>query len=560
VASPAITPPPSDDQLNQAQPRQALPQPPQQASPSPQSPQQLVFPPGGQDQVPPHVGRFKQLLELWTGGGVPAIHREVEADYQRKQSEIQMFHQAAANYNGLLAYAHATGLNKMTGKPATQDEINQWDAQEKRAWAEYSKLAGVNKNAKGILGKMGQVLQHVTGRGQQQQQQGQGQGQQQGGPPKHAIQPPPPAPPIPMGEGEAMQSQYMSQMGDQAQAERAKIDEAVQTYKGESALKVQEPGQELTGQYETLKGIYGEDEAKKMMAAKYQGAAGRAQMPKPIWIQDPNNPAEQIRAWEDPVSHEIRGQDGEPVENAQKVVPTMLPRYRESYYTYTDDAGQVHQVPVESRSGVSMPGGQSPAAKKPGSALPGPEQPLRSTGTPATHQKNVAAPPTQGGGGRVIGTKNTGLLTTQAQTVLEATSPVVEQVDRLLGDIKNLKLEGNNTPGYLSWARMKYGLGISSPEGTLGKDIAGLSLGSVVEAASVLKGASRSLAALKVAFEHTPNPWKDSPQLMAEKLKTIRERLQDVINDAQKYGQKRSALPSPEKQGTGTKDDPIIVK
>lgn len=125
-----------------------------------------------------------------------------------------------------------------------------------------------------------------------------------------------------------------------------------------------------------------------------------------------------------------------------------------------------------------------------------------------------------------------------AQNTIVAAQPVLDQVDKLIGDIDALKIGDNNTPGYLFGSRLKYAAGMSSPEGSLGKDIAGLSLGSVVEAASVLKGSSRSVLALKKALEHTPNPWKDSPKLMKEKLKTIQDRLKDVVADAYKYGKK----------------------
>jgi hypothetical protein len=129
-------------------------------------------------------------------------------------------------------------------------------------------------------------------------------------------------------------------------------------------------------------------------------------------------------------------------------------------------------------------------------------------------------------------------LTPTAQTVVVATQPVLDQVGQLLGDIDKMRLGDKNTPGYLAWDRAKYAMGMSSPEGSLGKDIAGLSLGSVVEAAAALKGATRSLNALKIALEHTPNVWVDSPKLIKEKLQTIQKRLEDVIHDAKVEGVK----------------------
>lgn len=106
--------------------------------------------------------------------------------------------------------------------------------------------------------------------------------------------------------------------------------------------------------------------------------------------------------------------------------------------------------------------------------------------------------------------------------------PVIKQVDRLMGDIEKLKLTNNNQPAYLLGSRAKYALGMASPENTLGHDIAGLSLGSLVEAASALAGASRAMPALDIAMEHTPKVWKDSPKQIYTKLKEIRQRLSDM--------------------------------
>src|SRR5260370_1082961 len=81
------------------------------------------------------------------------------------------------------------------------------------------------------------------------------------------------------------------------------------------------------------------------------------------------------------------------------------------------------------------------------------------TGSPAAKPKTAKSD--------VIGSKDTGLLTPQAQKVLMTTQPVLDQVDRLLGDIDRLKLGNNNTPGYLFGSRLKYGVGMASDEGSL---------------------------------------------------------------------------------------------
>lgn len=135
----------------------------------------------------------------------------------------------------------------------------------------------------------------------------------------------------------------------------------------------------------------------------------------------------------------------------------------------------------------------------------------------------------------------TGELTPQSQQVLTRTEPILQQSSKLISDIDRLGLDKNNTPGYLALARAKYGVGIKSPEGSLGNDIAGLSLGSIVEATAALNaqgGGSRALPALMKALQHTPNPWVDSPALIREKLQTINARLQDVVNEINAKGTK----------------------
>jgi hypothetical protein len=141
---------------------------------------------------------------------------------------------------------------------------------------------------------------------------------------------------------------------------------------------------------------------------------------------------------------------------------------------------------------------------------------------------------------------NTGELTTGAQKVLIQAEPVLSQIDRIKKDIKDLGLTDNNQPAWvpgspLFLATAQYKLGIDSPPGTLGKDIADLSLGSLVEATSALTaqgGGSRSLQALKIALQHTPNPTVDSPRLILTKLDNIQQRLNDVVNEAKTVGQK----------------------
>jgi type II secretory pathway pseudopilin PulG len=123
--------------------------------------------------------------------------------------------------------------------------------------------------------------------------------------------------------------------------------------------------------------------------------------------------------------------------------------------------------------------------------------------------------------------------------------PVLKQVDSLRKDIENLGLTNNNTSGYLLKSRLQYSVGHAAPINTLAYDIAGLELGSLIEAASALAGASRSMAALDIARKHTPNVWLDSPQQIYNKLDFIRQRLADMEQIARDpYGALESDKPS----------------
>jgi hypothetical protein len=90
--------------------------------------------------------------------------------------------------------------------------------------------------------------------------------------------------------------------------------------------------------------------------------------------------------------------------------------------------------------------------------------------------------------------------------------------------------------------RLGYGAGFSTSMDDL---IAKLELGKVANAASILRGSSRSIQALTMAQQHLPDPKKDSSQLMYNKLQSARQYIQDIQdnarNEMQRYpGLKRS--------------------
>lgn len=202
-----------------------------------------------------------------------------------------------------------------------------------------------------------------------------------------------------------------------------------------------------------------------------------------------------------------------------------------SEYHWVDTAGRVHATPT-TRTTVKHFGNQMQSVP---SATP--------SNTPRAAARNVPMTRPSGliGNDRIVGT---GKLPAAAEKVLITTQPVIDQTNALIQQIDSLGLAHNNQSGYLAKDYIEYRLGHASPDGTLGSQIAALSLGSVVDAASALQGSSRSITALKKAMEHTPNPLVDSPKLLREKLVNINSRLNDMVNEARSGGQGQSVSQS----------------
>lgn len=198
-------------------------------------------------------------------------------------------------------------------------------------------------------------------------------------------------------------------------------------------------------------------------------------------------------------------------------------------YHWVDNAGKVHETPYTTTS-KRIPNGSPASAAPPDSKIVTP-----STSHPAAGGRSNPSPAANGliGNDRVIGT---GKLPAGPLKVITTTQPVLDQTQRMIDRIDKLGLANDNTSGYLAKDYLQYKLGKATDPGTLGNDIAALSLSSVVDATSALQGGSRALPALRLAMVHTPNPWIDSPKLLREKLVTIQSRLQDIVNEAKSAG------------------------
>jgi hypothetical protein len=283
-------------------------------------------------------------------------------------------------------------------------------------------------------------------------------------------------------------------------------------------------------------------------------------------------------------SFSIDPQTNQPVpgsEDYNELPPAAyLDKVRTGMYHWTDDSGNVHESPFTTGSFTKVPSnvqGKSgtPAVPPAFKELPKPKAKTSGAGTGTSTDKTKAA---KGAPDRTLGTKDTGVLSPAGQKVLMTTEPVVDQarkLEKIFDDHPELKT--NDTPGYLLLPYIAYRMGYAT-DGALESEIAGLSLGSVIEAASVLQGTSRAVSALRMAMVHTPNAKVDSPKQIYNKLHNdIIPRLDDVMGAAKKYGRKRATAsggtegdtnavppdiksppPTPGK-GTGTADDPIII-
>jgi hypothetical protein len=528
--------------------------------------------------------KLKGFLVNLTGGGMPMVKQQLEDAHAKRVAEADRNHRSYGELSQVIA-------GDTTGKYVDQQgnltpEGQKIELQRKAAFDAWNKAAGVSKESKGVIGKLGQLTDKLVhhraggqppqpGPGMPQPPQGAGPATQSAGPPTSGMPTPPivdpkqaqtlPPPPGYTPAGQDPGTLLAKQQADTGEARKLdlykKQGEADADIKGQEAVAA--PKQLHDG---LVKAGLSEEEASKVVREKYSGIAGR---PKSVMYSDPNDPTKKLFGTE--VGGVVYDQQGESVSNAGQVVPSMLPSATSSTSTYNADTGTTvtshtsQKVAPKAKSGLPTPpagGAAKPTSSAAGGRLAAMADDWEQNGVvPSAKDKPQVEKYLKDQGRNAPVT-----LIPEAQKTIIAASPVMDQINGLLKDIDDLKLGDNNKSAYLLPARAEYAMGHASPEGSLGKDIAGLSLGSVVEAASVLKGTSRSVLALKKALEHTPNPWVDSPKLMKEKLQTIQARLKDVMDDAYKYGKKGAAvgygpshMPAPPPRGSGTAEDPIIV-
>jgi len=85
----------------------------------------------------------------------------VQKHYDARMAEAEMHHKNASTYAGILA----TGIDPATGKPISPEERAKYEAWFNAEWQAYEKIAGVDKESKGLLGKAKAIVGHLVGRG-----------------------------------------------------------------------------------------------------------------------------------------------------------------------------------------------------------------------------------------------------------------------------------------------------------------------------------------------------------------------------------------------------------
>ena len=146
-----------------------------------------------------------------------------------------------------------------------------------------------------------------------------------------------------------------------------------------------------------------------------------------------------------------------------------------------------------------------------------------------------------------LGVKPPVVLSAEAQKTIEATKPVLDQINAAMKALEPLK--DDNTPTWVPGSAffddyVKYKAGASSQYAGL---IANLSMSSILGASRILKGGGgvRAKAIFEEAQQHTPKVGKDSPKLIYEKLLQMKKSIENGNAALYEYGKKSGAAPAP---------------
>ncbi len=521
------------------------------------------------------MGRFRAVLNTLSGGGIPAIQERQAADFAKRQQDAQVAFNRMRDATTYSTHARNSvgpgapfGINVLSGKPATAEDVQGWhnDVTTGRVAA----MKNLPKDAKPIAQKLFEVVHHITGHKGQDGPAGLPAPGDFGGetarpsaipaPPQSAGAAAASGPAVPPPPGQAVPP--MMQDTSLAAPENTRAMGVQNTLAQQKQAEQEKQGVEIAGigpktqattaaDLERIRTIMQLPEEQRLPAMMSMGVISPALMHpvEKIVPNDPNDPSKGNHYESHiPLADMMGG-----VRPAAPLSSGWAGTQKSGSSQYNADTGVTTTTSTQRKvlgGGTAKPSGRPATIPAPpsgggtSSASPGgaPSGGRLSAMADDWEQNGIAPSakdkPQVEAFMRKQGRIPPAVLTGPAQTVMMKTQPVLDQVNGLLKHIDDLKLGDNNTRGYLFLPRLNYATGGASEEGSLGKDIAGLSLGSVVEAASALQGSSRSIQALKIALDHTPNAWIDSPKLMKDKLQTIRARLQDIMDEANKYGRK----------------------
>lgn len=350
------------------------------------------------------MDRVKSLLNRLTGGGMTEVQKQLDVSQQQRLADAQL-HQK--NYNDLsqvITLDADKDIHDADGNLTPKGQL--LEMQRRTAFDAWQKAAGVNKESKSVIQKMGEVTDHIVHH--RQADKGMPVPPQVGSPANGAASPPGagggmPAPPSssgPSGSTAAAPTAAAAPLNPQAVLgqQMASIEQrrAIERAKGLDVAKAEVEGEQPKRFKQGLVDAgFSEEEATRMTRAKFLGVAGRPKMSK-VSYTDPSDPTRTLFGLQDenpysPGFGSVIDTSGNEVANPGKIVPAMLPS--QATTTYNADTGvtahSVHKV-APSTTGVKGAGSTATPSK---SAVPS----ATSVRTPPTTGSGSSLPATPGG-------------------------------------------------------------------------------------------------------------------------------------------------------------------
>lgn len=437
-------------------------------------------PPPGQDGSVPVRGegsgsgfdQFRGFLTKLTGGGMPMVQKQLEDAHQQRVAQASMNAKTYQDINKLLTLDPDKKYHDPQGNltPAGQ----QLEMQRQQAYQAWLKAAGVNKQSKSIIQKVGQVADHLV----HHRKGGPPQGEQPGGGSQERMSAPPvqlagpsskgmPAPPV-MLDGDSSAAPAGGPGAASAGASPsaatsipappsppsgvpAAFDSgealamAQEDHKNQMALDLYNKEHPLSTTKAKLKDVeeglgrpLTDDEKRQYLKLEAK------ERPSKVVYNDPDNPGYNLFGTY--AGGVVYDQNMQPVPNAKQVMPSMLPTaHTGEMPVFNPVTNRFEPQPTYSSSRKVAP--KASGAKGKASALPGP--PATASGGPASadgasKSPTASATPVAGGGDRHgIPARQFNILQKQATSINEARNSLIgdnpEKIEGLAGDLDVFK-------------------------------------------------------------------------------------------------------------------------